>query len=192
MFSALHSNKSLQLVIGLGIGFLFGFLLQKGNVTEYDVIVGQLLFRDFTVVKIMVTAMVTGMIGVHALRSLGLVQLHPKPGSLGMTLVGGLIFGVGFAVLGYCPGTIAAAVGQGKMDACRRGADGDHLRRRSLRPRLPLSFPDYSSKGGLRRSDLPRTVPGQSLDGNRSSLSGPDRLAVLAGTGRTVSGLTCP
>jgi len=124
MFSALHSNKSLQLVIGLGIGFLFGFLLQKGNVTEYDVIVGQLLFRDFTVVKIMVTAMVTGMIGVHALRSLGLVQLHPKPGSLGMTLVGGLIFGVGFAVLGYCPGTIAAAVGQGKMDAFTGGLSG--------------------------------------------------------------------
>ena len=124
MFSALHSNKSLQLIIGLGIGFLFGFLLQKGNVTEYDVIVGQLLFRDFTVVKIMVTAMVTGMIGVHALRSLGLVQLHPKHGSLGMTLVGGLIFGVGFAVLGYCPGTIAAAVGQGKMDACVGGLTG--------------------------------------------------------------------
>lgn len=124
MFSALHSNKSLQLVFGLGIGFLFGFLLQKGNVTEYDVIVGQLLFRDFTVVKIMVTAMVTGMIGVHALRSLGLAQLHPKHGSLGMTLVGGLIFGVGFAVLGYCPGTIAAAVGQGKMDACVGGLTG--------------------------------------------------------------------
>jgi hypothetical protein len=124
MFSALHSNKSLQLGIGLGIGFLFGFLLQKGNVTEYDVIVGQLLFRDFTVVKIMVTAMVTGMIGVHALRSLGLVQLHPKPGSLGMTLIGGLIFGVGFAVLGYCPGTIAAAVGQGKMDAAVGGLTG--------------------------------------------------------------------
>ena len=124
MFSALQRNKSLQLVIGLGIGFLFGFLLQKGNVTEYDVIVGQLLFRDFTVVKIMVTAMVTGMICVHGLRSLGLVQLHPKPGSLGMTLVGGLIFGVGFAVLGYCPGTIAAAVGQGKMDACVGGLSG--------------------------------------------------------------------
>lgn len=124
MFSAFHHNKSLQLAVGLGIGFLFGFLLQKGNVTEYDVIVGQLLFRDFTVVKIMVSAMVTGMIGVHGLRSLGLVQLHPKHGSLGMTLVGGLIFGVGFAVLGYCPGTIAAAVGQGKMDACVGGLPG--------------------------------------------------------------------
>ena len=124
MVSALHRNKPLQLLVGLAIGFLFGFLLQKGNVTEYDVIVGQLLFRDFTVIKIMVTAMVTGMIGVHLLRGIGLAQLHPKPGSLGMTLVGGLIFGIGFAVLGYCPGTIAAAVGQGKMDAFAGGLTG--------------------------------------------------------------------
>jgi len=124
MFSTLHRNKPLQLSAGLGIGFLFGFLLQKGNATEYDVILGQLLFRDFTVIKIMVTAMVTGMVGVHLLSSLGLAQLHPKPGSLGMTLAGGLIFGIGFAVLGYCPGTIAAGVGQGKMDAFTGGLSG--------------------------------------------------------------------
>jgi len=124
MFSILHRNKPLQLVMGLAIGFLFGFLLQKGDVTEYDVIVGQLLFRDFTVIKIMVSAMVTGMIGVHLLGSLGLAQLHPKPGSLGMTLLGGLVFGIGFAVLGYCPGTISAAIGQGKMDALVGGLGG--------------------------------------------------------------------
>jgi len=124
MLAALHTNRALQLILGLLIGVAFGFLLQKGNVTEYDVIVGQLLFRDFTVIKIMVTAMVTGMIGVHLLSGAGLVQLHPKPGSLGMTLVGGLIFGVGFAVLGYCPGTIAAAVAQGKMDAFVGGLAG--------------------------------------------------------------------
>lgn len=124
MFSALHGNRPVQLLIGLGTGFLFGFLLQKGNVTEYNVIVGQLLFQDFTVIKIMVTAMVTGMIGVHLLRDLGLAQLHPKQGSLGMTLVGGLIFGVGFAVLGYCPGTIVAAVAHGKLDALVGGLGG--------------------------------------------------------------------
>lgn len=124
MLTTLHSRKPLQLLLGLLIGFLFGFLLQKGNVTEYDVIVGQLLFRDFTVIKIMVTAMATGMVGVHLLRSLGLATLHPKPGSLGMTLIGGLIFGVGFAVLGYCPGTIAAAVAQGKLDALLGGLTG--------------------------------------------------------------------
>src|SRR3990172_10730826 len=113
MFKTLHTNKMLQLGIGFFIGILFGFLLQKGGVTKYDVIIGQLLLSDFTVVKIMLTAMITGMIGVHLFRTLGIAQLHPKPGSLGSTVIGGLIFGVGFAVLGYCPGTLAGAVGQG-------------------------------------------------------------------------------
>jgi len=53
------------------------------------VIIGQLLLTDFTVVKVMLTAVVTGMIGVHFLRSLGLAELHPKPGSMGSTALGG-------------------------------------------------------------------------------------------------------
>ncbi|MGD8240578.1 MAG: YeeE/YedE thiosulfate transporter family protein, partial [Armatimonadota bacterium] len=69
-------------------------------------------------------AAATGMIGVHLLRSLGIAQLHPKPGSAGSTLVGGLIFGVGFGVLGYCPGTVAGAVGRGALDALCGGVVG--------------------------------------------------------------------
>lgn len=124
MLTGIHSRKGLQLVVGLLLGIAFGFLLQKGGVTRYDVIIGQLLFRDFTVLKIMLSAVLTGMIGVHALKSLGLARLHPKPGSIGTSVVGGLIFGVGFGVLGYCPGTVAGAVGQGSMDALLGGVVG--------------------------------------------------------------------
>ncbi len=124
MLTRLHEKKKLQLIIGFGIGILFGFLLQKGGVTNYDVIIGQLLLIDFTVVKIMLSAMVTGMIGVHSLRALGLAQLHPKSGSFGQIVIGGLIFGVGFALLGYCPGTLAGAVGQGSLDALLGGITG--------------------------------------------------------------------
>jgi hypothetical protein len=124
MLKKLHEQNSLQLVIGFFIGILFGFLLQKGGVTKYDVIIGQLLLTDFTVVKIMLTAMITGMIGVHLFRTLEIAQLHPKPGSFGSTVIGGLIFGVGFAVLGYCPGTLAGAVGQGSLDALFGGMIG--------------------------------------------------------------------
>jgi hypothetical protein len=124
MLKKLHEQNNIQLVIGFFIGILFGFLLQKGGVTKYDVIIGQLLLTDFTVVKIMLTAMITGMIGVHLFRTLGIAQLHPKPGSLGSTVIGGLIFGVGFAVLGYCPGTLAGAVGQGSLDALFGGMVG--------------------------------------------------------------------
>ena len=120
----LRSNGRVQLVIGLFIGVGFGFLLQKGGVTRYEVIVGQLLLADFTVFKVMASAVITGMIGVHLLKSLGLASLHPKPGSFGSSALGGLIFGVGFALLGYCPGTIAGAVGQGSIDALVGGFCG--------------------------------------------------------------------
>ena len=124
MFKTLHEKQNLQLGIGFGVGILFGFLLQKGGVTNYNVIIGQLLLTDFTVVKVMLSAMVTGMIGVHLLRSLGVAKLHPKPGSFGSVVIGGLIFGVGFGLLGYCPGTLAGAVGQGSLDALLGGMVG--------------------------------------------------------------------
>jgi hypothetical protein len=124
MLKTLHERRSVQLVLGLVVGILFGFLLQKGGATKYHIILGQLLLNDFTVVKIMLSAVVTGMLGVHLLRSLGLVQLHPKPGSIGASVIGGLIFGAGFAVLGYCPGTIAGAVGQGSADSLMGGVSG--------------------------------------------------------------------
>lgn len=124
MLKTIHDKKNVQLGIGFGVGILFGFLLQKGGVTKYDVIIGQLLLTDFTVVKIMFSAVVTGMIGIYLLRTFGLAQLHPKPGSLGSSLIGGLLFGVGFGLLGYCPGTLAGAIGQGSLDALLGGLIG--------------------------------------------------------------------
>ena len=124
MLARLHGRRSLQLVIGLLMGMAFGFLLHKGGVTHYDVIIGQLLLTDFTVVKVMLSAAVTGMLGVYILRSLGAARLHPKPGSIGTSVIGGLIFGVGFGVLGYCPGTVAGAVGRGALGALLGGVPG--------------------------------------------------------------------
>ncbi|MFN3846732.1 MAG: YeeE/YedE thiosulfate transporter family protein [Paracoccaceae bacterium] len=106
-------------LLGLGIvfGFAFGFLLQKGGVGTYHILIGQLLFQDWTVAKIMLTAIVVGMIGIFTLHHFGKVALHTKPTKLASNSVGGLIFGAGFALAGYCPGTAAAAVGQGSWDA---------------------------------------------------------------------------
>ena len=65
----------------------------------------------------MLTAITTGMIGIFSMHALGLVELHMKPTRYGATMIGGLIFGVGFELLGYCPGTGATALGQGNFDA---------------------------------------------------------------------------
>lgn len=124
MLDDLREDKKTQLILGFLAGICFGFLLQKGGATDYDVIMGQLLLYDWTVFKIMMTVVVVGMIGIHVMRRLGWVTLHLKPGSLGSTLVGGLIFGVGFAILGYCPGTLAGACGHGALDALLGGVPG--------------------------------------------------------------------
>ena len=106
-----------QLALGLGFGIVFGFLLQKGGVAKYEVLLGALLLTDFTVVKIMLTAIVVGMVGIFGMHALGWVKLHVKPTRYAANVVGGLLFGIGFALLGYCPGTGAAALGQGNFDA---------------------------------------------------------------------------
>lgn len=116
-FESIRSDGRAQIALGFIFGIFFGFLLQKGGLTDYGVIVGQLLLTDFTVAKVMLTAILVGMIGIHIMRSAGLVRLHNKPGSIGSTVLGGLIFGAGFAILGYCPGTAAAAFGSGAIDA---------------------------------------------------------------------------
>jgi hypothetical protein len=97
----------------LGLGF--GFLLQKGGVGKYNVLIGQLLLQDFTVAKIMLSAIVVGMPGV-LLHHFAKVNLHLQPTRVGAQIIGGLFFGAGFALIAYCPGTGAAALGQGSWD----------------------------------------------------------------------------
>ena len=118
MFDTPYFASPSVLLLGGLTGFVFGFLLQKGGVTRFDVIVGQFLLRDFTVAKVMLTAMVVGGAGVYGMLALGMIEgLHVKAAFLLANAVGGVIFGVGMAVLGYCPGTGVAAIGDGSRDA---------------------------------------------------------------------------
>ena len=104
-------------LIGAAVfGLAFGFLLQKGGVAKYNVLLGALLLEDWTVARIMLTAIVVGMAGVFTLHHFAKVNLHLVPTRLGAQIVGGIIFGVGFALIAYCPGTGAAALGQGSWD----------------------------------------------------------------------------
>ena len=106
-----------RLLLGLFTGILFGILLQKGRVAKFSVIVGQFILRDWTVAKVMGTAIAVGSVGVYALVTSGHATLHIKPFLLGGVLLGGVCFGIGMAVYGYCPGTGVAACGEGKPDA---------------------------------------------------------------------------
>jgi uncharacterized membrane protein YedE/YeeE len=106
-------NKPLALLFGM----CFGFLLQKGGVGSYDVLMGQLLLQDWTVAQVMLSAILVGMLGLFTLLALGKIELKLKKTRLAANIAGGLIFGVGFALSGYCPGSAAAALGEGHWDA---------------------------------------------------------------------------
>ena len=70
-----------------------------------------------TIVKFMVSSILVGMVGVYLLLDLGWVKLSLKSTNLGGNIIGGLIFGLGWGLLGYCPGTSAGALGEGRWDA---------------------------------------------------------------------------
>lgn len=105
------------LVLAVIFGAAFGALLHRGRVADYDTIVNQFRLRDFTVLKVMVTAIIVGGLGVAALQGLGLADHHIKPANMLAVVVGSALFGIGMAVYGYCPGTGVAAIGAGRIDA---------------------------------------------------------------------------
>jgi uncharacterized protein len=106
-----------MLVYGLVTGLLFGFLLQKGRVLRYDKQLGALRLKDMTIVKFMLSSVMVGMVGIYLLNDLGLVKLSIKATILGPVILGALVFGLGWGLLGYCPGTSMGALGEGRMDA---------------------------------------------------------------------------
>lgn len=106
-----------DLFYGLITGFLFGFLLQKGRVLRYDKQLGALRLQDMTIIKFMLSSVIVAMVGVYLLHDLGLVKLSVKSTVLGPVILGGLVFGAGWGLLGYCPGTSMGALGEGRWDA---------------------------------------------------------------------------
>jgi len=95
--AAIRGSRPAQIVLGLVTGIFFGFFLQKGGATDYGVIERQLLLTDFTVLKLMLSAVMVGMVIFSVLRHYGYANLHAADGTLGSNVIGGLIFGAGFA-----------------------------------------------------------------------------------------------
>jgi len=112
-----------MLVYELVTGLFFGFLLQKGRVLRYDKQIGALRLKghDHRQVHALQChrghGVIVGMVGIYLLHDLGLVKLSIKATILGPVIIGALIFGLGWGLLGYCPGTSMGALGEGRWDA---------------------------------------------------------------------------
>ena len=101
-------------VVGLG----FGAALERAGLGSAPKLAGQFTLADFTVFRVLFSAIVTAMLGAFWLSRLGLLDLarvHVPPTWIVPQLLGGAIFGVGFAIAGLCPGTacVSAATGRG-------------------------------------------------------------------------------
>ena len=103
--------------LGLITGILFGFLLQKGRVLRFDKQVGAMLLKDMTILKFMLSAIMVGMVGILLLADAELITLNHKAMNIGAVVVGGILFGAGWAVMGFCPGTSIGALGEGRWHA---------------------------------------------------------------------------
>ncbi|HFS67108.1 MAG TPA: YeeE/YedE family protein [Flavobacteriia bacterium] len=98
-------------------GIIFGLIIQYASLNKYNVISAQSELKNNTVVKTILLTLGIGAILLSVIIGLGLASFHIKPFVLGGVILGGLIFGSGMAILGYCPGTLAVSVGEGSLDA---------------------------------------------------------------------------
>ena len=99
------------------LGFLFGAILQYAKLNRFDTISGLAILKNFAVIKAILVAIGVGAILISIEIGLGFASYHTKPLILGGIMMGGLIFGTGMAILGYCPGTLPISLGEGSLDA---------------------------------------------------------------------------
>lgn len=109
-----------EIFSGLLLGAGFGFVLERAGFGNPNKLTGQFRLTDWSVFKVMFTAIVFAAVGLLILGSLGLVEasnLFVPPAFLGAAALGGALVGAGFAVGGYCPGTSVVGLMSGRIDA---------------------------------------------------------------------------
>lgn len=105
------------ILIGLAIGIVFGFALEKSRVFEPGIIVGQMQLRNFIMLKVFLAAVIAGLVVLAVMHGAYGVKLSLKPLLYKADIIGGLILGIGIALAGACPGTTLAQIGAGYRDA---------------------------------------------------------------------------
>jgi len=113
-------SASMNLWLALPIGFVFGFALFHAGFTDSRRIAWAFYFKDVGVPVVMFSAIATGMLGLWGLSLIGFLDIsmvYMLPTFLVPMAVGGVIFGIGMVIGGYCPGTAAASIATGKVDA---------------------------------------------------------------------------
>lgn len=115
--NTLSSASGSSLLAGLLIGITWGLVLQKGRLCKYDVVSGLFRLQDFTVFRLGAPMLLFSTVLIFFFLDLGMLDLAIPKTVIVPQIVGGLLFGAGIAILGYCPGTAMGALGEGSLDA---------------------------------------------------------------------------
>ena len=117
--SSIEFSLGAELAIAVALGLGFGFALERAGFGSARKLTAVFYLYDMAVVKVMFSAVVTAMVGLFVLSAIGLLdiaELYVEPTNLLAQGVGGLLFGAGFLIGGYCPGTSMAAIATGRKD----------------------------------------------------------------------------
>jgi uncharacterized membrane protein YedE/YeeE len=120
MTSPYEMSSSMSLGLAFLFGLLFGLSLERSGLGDPRKLTGVFYLRDFAVPKVMFTAILVASAGLYFLADIGLLDLEQVyfiPTFFWPQLAGGALFGVGFVVSGYCPGTAVAGLASGRIDA---------------------------------------------------------------------------
>ncbi len=113
-------SEGTGLLLAVVLGIFFGLFLERGGLGNPHKLTGVFYFTDFTVPKVMFTAIIVAATGLYLLSDLKVLDLSKVwlvPTFFWPQIVGGALFGVGFVFSGYCPGTAVAGFASGRIDA---------------------------------------------------------------------------
>ncbi|MCG9910911.1 MAG: YeeE/YedE family protein [Flavobacteriales bacterium] len=106
----------------LVVGIVFGIVMAKSEALSWYRIQEMFRFQSFHMYGIIGTAVTLGVIGVALIKKFKLrdfegnpIQFHPKEKSVARYLIGGSIFGLGWALSGACPGPMVVNIGYGYL-----------------------------------------------------------------------------
>jgi hypothetical protein len=119
VFPLAFVSEQAHLLTAIGLGFLFGFALERGGFGNARKLAAQFYLHDMTVFKVMFTAILVAMVGLYTLAGVGLVSLDRlwiNPTFLWGQAAGGFLLGVGFIISGLCPGTSIVSAASGRLD----------------------------------------------------------------------------
>lgn len=120
MTGPLVVSQDMGLLMAVVLGFFFGLFLERGGLGDPHKLTGVFYLTDFVVPKVMFTAILVASAGFYLLSDLKLLDLNRVwivPTFFWPQIAGGALFGIGYVLSGYCPGTSVAGLASGRLDA---------------------------------------------------------------------------